>query len=426
MSEDYRQNSNRLRDYLQDLEANMDPVSAAKQAFGNLPELQDRLESYVNHMTFSFFYAKTRTEVADQSFTGHELTPAQADALRGDCMVYDGNLQGARQTLARALAEDPRNGPAAASMGFLEFQQRHLAEAQKWFTQAIQLDSQSYLAQYYYAMMQLRGASTERLGDDVGDSLRKAIALNPQFAPAYNALAQFYLSRDENLDEAHLMALRAVSLDPGEVFYYLTAASVLLRLRQADNAVRVSEKALAMAKKPEELTAAQTMLASAQRYQAYLQSVERTKQQMAAINAEQGSGSSEGGEAGTAGGELPPPVLRRRDGTPVTPPGEIGSDQISFRSDPGERGERDMLIGTIRDVKCSLPAVMQLTLTAGRQSVVLFSANFYSVSYFALDYTPQGELHPCQDLKGHKAQVFFYDLKGKPDQGELISVRLRK
>ncbi len=422
MSESFEQKSHPMQDYIKDLLTDPDPVRAARQAFGNLSELQKRLEKYVNQMAFRFFTLRTRTAVDDQAFTARTLRPAQADALRGDCMVYVGNFPGARTTLTRALQEDPRNASAAASLGFLEFRQRHLEAAKKWYTRAIQLDSDSYLAQYYYAMLQIRAHPQSLPGSEVGASLRKAIALNPRFAPAYDALAHFDVIRDENLEEAHRMALQAVSLDPGEVYYYLTAASVLLRLKQADNAVRVCKKALAMAKSPQELTAAQNLLASAEKFQAYLQSVKSYNQRIAAMNSAQTSLTATGGGEATDA----PPMLRRRDGTPVIVRAPAGPQAVTFHSDPKLRGARDTLSGTIESVKCSLPALLEVTLKAGRQTVKLYSENYFHVRFSALNFTPPGELHPCRDLKGYKARVFFYDLKGKPNQGELISVRLRK
>ena len=123
----------------------------------------------------------------------------------------------------------------------------------------------------------------------------------------------------------------------------------------------------------------------------------------------------------------PPPELRRRDGETsagIQPFQQV--DAIHFHSDPAQRGARDTLTGTIQEVKCSIPAVMEITLVARRPTVRLFSENYFAVEYSALNFKPSGELMPCRDLKGARAQVFYDDLKGKPDQGELISVQLRK
>jgi tetratricopeptide (TPR) repeat protein len=429
MTEGLNQNRKPLSEYLNNLVLKMDPQAAAVRAFGDLKVLEKQLEAYVNGSGFKYFYAKGDTQVDDQAFTEREMTPAEADALRGDFLVYDGNYDEARTLLWRALQEDAKSAQASESMGFLELQQKHRQEAEKWFTQAIQFDSQSYLAQYYYATMRIQEAKGGEWGEEVASSLRKAIAINPDFAPAYNVLAQYYGNLGENLEEAHLLALQAVTLEPANVYYHLTTVSVLLRMKQADNAVRVCQKALAMAKEPGEMAAAQSMLASAQKYQEYLEKVKQYNEQVEAANARQGSAPSDQSEGQPAGGELQgPPVLRRRDEAPpqLRHRDEMQEQTIPFHSDPAQRGARDTLNGTIQDVKCSLPAVTRMTFASGGKTFELFSENFYSVVYSSLNFKPTGELHPCQDLTGFKAQVFFYDLKGKPREGELISVQLRK
>jgi len=71
-------------------------------------------------------------------------------------------------------------------MGYIELRAGHHEEAKKWYGQAIALDPQSCLAQYYFGWLSLVGGNT---GDEVENSLRAAIKLNPRFAPAYDSLA---------------------------------------------------------------------------------------------------------------------------------------------------------------------------------------------------------------------------------------------
>jgi tetratricopeptide (TPR) repeat protein len=278
--------------------------------------------------------------------------------------------------------------------------------------------------------MRMRELPQGGQGDDVGESLRKALAINPQFAPATNALAQFYGMRGENLEEAHRLALQAVALEPANMYYYLTAANVLLRMRQADNAVRVCKKAMGLAKTPAELSAAQSVLESAQKYQEYLAKAKQYNEQAGAPRELESSGQAADGNRPAGEETTSRPVLQRRvensSRTVETTATPEPAAAIHFQSDPAQRGKRDMLIGTIQDVQCDLPAVMKMTFVSGKISIALFSENYFAVEYSAINFTPTGELHPCQDIKGMKAKVFFYDLKGKPKEGELISVELRK
>src|SRR5206468_11138392 len=88
----------------------------------------------------------------------------------------------------------------------------------------------------------------EKLDDsqatDVESSLRRAIQINPTFAPAYDALAIFLAMRRQDLDEARMLELRAISLDPSNVQYLVNSGGILLALGRVDDAVRVGEHAL--------------------------------------------------------------------------------------------------------------------------------------------------------------------------------------
>ena len=73
-----------------------------------------------------------------------------------------------------------------------------------------------------------------------------------------------------------------------------------------------------------------------------------------------------------------------------------------------------------------MPNVLKLTFVSGKTQVTLYTDDFLKVEFLALNFTPTGELHPCQDIKGMRAKIIFYDLKGKPNEGEMVSVELRK
>jgi len=69
---------------------------------------------------------------------------------------------------------------------------------------------------------------------------------------------------------------------------------------------------------------------------------------------------------------------------------------------------------------------MDLTLTSRVGTFHLHTGDYLKVEYSAADFEPAGELVPCTGLRGRRARVFFYDLKGRPNEGDLISVELRK
>jgi predicted Zn-dependent protease len=253
----------------------VDPVSAATSAFGDLKQLQPTLQKYVAQRTFYQFKAPLSTDVDETAFKVAALSPAQADAVRADFLVYDQRTKDARILLEQVLREDPSNASAHETMGYLEFRQGNLAEARKWYAQAVKLNSQSFLAYYYFAAITMNGGQLDPENkSQVENSLRTAIKLNPSFAPAYDQLAVFYGMRRENLDEAHTLVLNAVQLDPGNLHYRLSTANILLQMQRPTDAIAVLQNAASLAETPDEVNSVENLQEAAQQYQASREQLE--------------------------------------------------------------------------------------------------------------------------------------------------------
>lgn len=241
-----------LNDYIERLSHHEDPVTAAQEAFGNVDQLQKALQAYIQQFAYRQFNISSAAAPIDEaSFKVKPLTQTEADAIRADFLAYEGRTKDARALLESVLQQDPNNVSAHETMGYLEFAAGNRDAARKWYEQAVKLDSQSYLAHYYYAAMSIDAGS----GDDaqIESSLRMAIELNPRFAPAYDLLAVFYGTRHEKLDQAHIFNIQAISLEPGEVRYRINAANILLEEAKPDDALRVLKQAISVAKTPEEV-----------------------------------------------------------------------------------------------------------------------------------------------------------------------------
>jgi tetratricopeptide (TPR) repeat protein len=244
---DFRDKTHHLTDYAQLLAQNVDAVTAATRVFGDLKQLQSVLDGYVRQGSFEYLKMPGATDVDDAAFQAQALTAPQADAVRADFLAYSGRTGDARALLDQILKEDPKNVSAHESMGFLELRERHTDEARKWYAQAVQLDSRSYLAQYYFATISMNGPIDTGEEAQVESSLRACIKLNPKFAPSYDRLAVFLAMRHRDLDEAHMMELNAVEMDPGNLSYRINAANVLLQMNRGKDAVTVIRNAMHLA-----------------------------------------------------------------------------------------------------------------------------------------------------------------------------------
>ena len=90
-----------------------------------------------------------------------------------------------------------------------------------------------------------------------------------------------------------------------------------------------------------------------------------------------------------------------------------------------ERGAKDMADGQIKNVTCKGRA-LDMDFDDSYEILHLHTDNYFKVDFRAIDFTPKGIMNPCKTVKGMWARVYYYHIKGRPLEGELISVELRK
>ncbi len=266
IASDRIQGTHRMHDYAERLAQGEDAVSAAREVFGDLDKLQQGLSDYVLQRKFMYFMMPATLPAQDAAVEVRAVSDADADAVRADVLIYTNRTWNAQALAEASLREEPGNALAHEVMGYLRFLAGDVAGAKKWFREALELDEHSYLAQYYYAMMAMRSGAK---GEDeaIEMSLRTAIALNGEFAPAYDALAMFYAARHENLDEAHRLNVKAMELEGDRLSYRLNCAEVLLEQRQVAEALDVLQDAMRLAKTPDEVAVVEGRIARTERYQ---------------------------------------------------------------------------------------------------------------------------------------------------------------
>jgi tetratricopeptide (TPR) repeat protein len=379
---DFHDKTNFLGDYTQLLMQNVDAVTAASRAFGDLKQLQSALEAAIRQGAFGYFRMAGTSDVDDGSFQTQALTNPQADALRADFLAYNERTADARALLDHILQEDPNNVPAHETMGFLEFRGGHIDEARKWYAQAVKLDSQSYLANYYFAAISMNASLDPSEQSQVENSLRASIKLNPNFAPSYDRLGAFLAMRHRNLDEARLMALSAVQLDPRNLAYRLDTANVLLQMQRGKDAVTVIRNAMHLAKSPQETAMAEEFLRHTEEYAQAQEETQRLNEQM---------------KAGMPAVEV----------TSRAAEADIAAHSAA-REDAPPAGPHHFVTGVLKNVHCNNPAI-DLNVMAAGKTLGLHSSNYFKISYSALGITLKGDLNPCADLEGRLAKVEYVD-----------------
>lgn len=392
---DKQEGSDRLRDYMILLRKQVDPVTAATQAFGDLKQLQAALERYIEGPLFSFKLTKA-LPVDDALFKVKPITPTQADAVRADFLAYNQRENDSRALLSQVLQDDANNTLALETMGYLEFRAGRLDQAQKWFEQAVKLDSQSYLANYYFASIAMsHGVAGEESEREIESSLQKAIKLSPAFAAAYDRLAVFYAMRYKNLDQAHLLTLKAIQLDPGHIAFRLDAARVLQAMRRDQDAVAVLQAALKVARTSAEASEIQYQLQAVQHAEAARTEDEEIERQYR--------------EATAAAKDYEPEKT------------DTGAEE----KEENLKGPQRSIIGTVSNVRCSPPAVIDLDVNAGGKVVTLHARNYYQVQFTALNYTAKPEFQPCTDLEGMHVRAEYVESVSAKING-LVTIELHK
>jgi Tfp pilus assembly protein PilF len=89
-------------------------------------------------------------------------------------------------------------------------------------------------------------------------------------------------------------------------------------------------------------------------------------------------------------------------------------------------GPKHEMIGVIRGVQCSYPAVIEFRVEGAKKAVSVYSNNYYNLEITALGFTPEGDLNPCTGMEGMKARVQYAESSDKTVDGQAVAIELRK
>jgi len=272
---DWNERTHRITDFMSLVASGKDQVEAAAQTIGTVTALDQALKKYAipaTQVARSRFPAAVLEppSVDESTFRTRPMSDAEALAVRADFMAHDRHYAEAQQMLEQALKMDPKLGIAYEGLSFLALQQGKIADADKWAGQAVALNPESYRANYYCAWSLIKGGHRDEASLARAEGyLRTALKNNPEFVPAYDAMA-FVLELEggkEKLDDAYMNTLQATQRDPGNVHYRIRSVEVLERQGRPSDAVTVAKLAASIAKTPQERAATEASLAQATQFQ---------------------------------------------------------------------------------------------------------------------------------------------------------------
>src|SRR5882762_8287162 len=408
-----------LEQYIAKVESGSDALEAARQAFGDLNQLQSKLEGYIKQSST----VPTEIQAAggsDSISAARTLTPAETEARIGDLDLGRGRRDDAQTKLEDALKLDPSLASAEESLGFYLLQVSQLEEAEKHFMRAAELDPKLPLAYYGQGMVAMsRGGF---VGVPVGAivAFEKTVELSPAFAPAWYNLASIYTLRHETLQKALDAAQHAASLVPGDAGYQYQVAVILENLgrteeaRKAAERIRNSSSDLKAADKAGDLiaqmsqphTAALPPAAPPVPVRVAPPSAPADQQVRVGQKIETDDRPAETASSSTRETAPPPPAPAA---LPVAP----------------AEARVYSMIGTITDVSCADAPQVQITLKA--QTIIM---RLHAADAAHLTIKPSGTGSPaknavCPVLRGRSARVTYQLVSEKKWDGEIQTVELR-
>jgi TonB family protein len=304
---DARDGTHRLQDYIDLVHTNLDPVAAAEKAFGELSQLQADLQKFIRAPDFQPIHIAGATDVDESGFDAHALSQTQADSIRADVMAYNQRETAAHVLLDNVLKDDPANVAARVTLGYIAARHLNYDEARKWYEQALKLDPQNLIANYYFAAVVLKkGLPDAALQTRVESCLRTAMRINPSFAPAYYGLGLLLTLQGKDYAEARRWLQKAIEMDPGNVEYRIDYANLLVRMNKNKDAADALQLAVKLAHTPEQSAAAENALQTLQQLDRELARVNH-QGLVSAPNSPHSSNASGPGDADARGIYTPQP-----------------------------------------------------------------------------------------------------------------------
>ena len=398
--------------YFAAVEGGADSLQAAHEAFGDLNQLQTKLEAYVKYVNGP----PAEIPVSGGSDSGgspRTLSAAEIEARTADFLALRGRSDDAQGNLEEAIRSEPSLAEAEQSLGFLLLKKEELDDAEMHFARAAQLDPKDGLN--FYGLGLVASVKSGKAGAPPGaaDAFEKSATLNPDFAPAWYNLSTIYSQRNETLQKALADAQHAASLVPGDSGYQLQVADLLDRLGHPEEArkeaahVQESASDRATADKPGELVARMS----------------KTQSSTAPVSI----GKAPAKPASDSG----PRIERKTE--PEAKPSPTSTVSATPKIEPPPAPVPPLfsetkvysMMGTITDVNCTSSPQIQITMKSLTILMKLHATELAKVAIKSAGSDAAAKGTTCSSLRGRSARVSYVLVLNQPWDGEMQEIEFR-
>ena len=373
-------------------------VDAARAAFGDLKQFGKRIEAYSRQGSFRIGIVKGGQGAAEKTYAARSVSAGEALATRGDFFSHHNRVEQAQPVLEEAVKAEPNLPFVHEALGYFHYRRHETEEADKEMVEAIKLGAAGFAPQYFHGffLMQKGGYGGENAKEATG-ILEKAVQLNPEFAPAFEALSQAYAHSPETQKQAVNAGIKAVQLDPGQVVYSVNLAYLLL------NNNRFSETRI-----------------MAQRIQAA--ATNAGEKQMAANMLQQVQQREEWAAKNTNAPWSAPAARVGPNTTLMTRPAEIARPETSADVPAQLKGREYGVDGAISAVECANKPEVMINLDLQSGPVSFYAPDFAKVKLSWEDGVPEPKLSSCESWKGRRVKMWFSPTSKKDYAGEISQI----
>lgn len=245
--------SGSLDKFLRSVTSGVAAKTAFQDAFKTTYEkMEGEIRNYISRNAYNFQEITLKKKlIFDTDMQASPLDEAWTNAYLGELLFQGQRADEAEPFLLAALKIKPDLTVANSAMGKLKLSQRKFDEARSYLEKTIAGDPKDHLAYYRYATVLAREGRDEygfvsrfkpETAAKIRDALKKAIAIEPEFAASYDLLAFVLFISNEELDTAIGYLQTALKFQPGNPRYTLRIAEILTRQSKFDEASQIAQK----------------------------------------------------------------------------------------------------------------------------------------------------------------------------------------